>query len=254
MIRFLFVIFLLFSFNGYCGAYDSSPDRKYGKKKFSDHLGGAIGNFSSKTSPKNKNRYSNKRPYRTKIFNSRDVKVTRKNEVDKSLATIRYDNRGEFSKYHRQAPVLGHLDDLDTIIEDGRYVGYYKVGRPYKIDGITYYPQEYDNYTEVGEASWYGKDFDGKMTANGEIYDLSHMTAAHRTLPIPSIVKVTNLQNSKSVIVRVNDRGPFAKNRIIDMSKRAATILDYKDKGVIMVKVELLKEETRKLQDKLKIN
>ncbi len=254
MIRRIFLITFLLTSNLHAGAYDTNDDTKYGKKKFSDHLGGAISNFSKKSKSKNKAIYSKRKPYRSKSFNSRDVATSKKSADEKSFTTINYNKRQEFAKYHRQAPVLGHLDDLETIIKDGKYVGYYKVGKPYKIDGITYYPQENDNYSEVGQASWYGKDFDGKMTANGEIYDLSLMTAAHRTLPMPSIVKVTNLENSKSVIVRVNDRGPFAKNRIIDMSKRAATILDYKDKGVIMVKVELLKDETRKLHDKLNIN
>ncbi|HLD77241.1 MAG TPA: septal ring lytic transglycosylase RlpA family protein [Rickettsiales bacterium] len=145
------------------------------------------------------------------------------------------------------------FDDFDSIFVNGRYVGYYKIGNPYEIEGVPYYPQEYDDYEEVGVASWYGEQFDGKMTANGEIYDLSSMTAAHQTLPLPSMAKVTNLENGKSVVVRVNDRGPFAKNRIIDLSKRAAENLDYHKRGTATVKVEYLPEETEKLLASLKI-
>lgn len=144
-------------------------------------------------------------------------------------------------------------NDFNTIFRNGRYVGHYKVGKTYKIAGLLYRPQEYEAYEEIGVASWYGEDFDGKLTANGEIYDLSQMTAAHRTLPLPSVVKVTNLENARSVIVRVNDRGPFAKSRIIDLSKKAAEMLDYKEKGTIMVKVELIKSETQALHVKLNI-
>ena len=98
--------------------------------------------------------------------------------------------------------------------------GSYKVGKPYKIMGQWYYPEENYKYKETGTASWYGEDFHAKYTANGEIYDMNTLTAAHRTLPLPSIVKVTNLENGRSLVLRVNDRGPFAKNRIIDISKR----------------------------------
>ena len=94
-------------------------------------------------------------------------------------------------------------------------LGNYKVGKPYKIMGKWYYPKEDYSYSEIGTASWYGKDFHAKYTANGEIYDMNTLTAAHRTLPLPSIVRVTNLENGRSLVLRVNDRGPFAKNRII---------------------------------------
>ncbi len=129
------------------------------------------------------------------------------------------------------------------------YAGYYKIGNPYKINGKTYYPREDKNYKEIGLASWYGKEFHNKKTANSEIFNMNEMTAAHRTLPLPSIVKVTNLENGKSIIVRVNDRGPFVDGRIIDLSYRAAKELDamHEKKGLIKVKVEYLDRETRKM-------
>ncbi len=126
--------------------------------------------------------------------------------------------------------------------------GHYKVGNPYQIFGKWYYPQEDYNYTETGVASWYGKDFHAKDTANGEEYDMNTMTAAHRTLPLPSIVKVTNLENGKTAIFRVNDRGPFAKDRIIDISKKGAEALDFHIQGTTRVKVEILPEESKALK------
>ncbi len=128
------------------------------------------------------------------------------------------------------------------------YKGYYKVGSPYTVLGKTYYPKEYTSYKEKGFASWYGDYFHGKKTANGEIYNMNDFTAAHNTLPLPSIVKVTNLDNSKVVIVRVNDRGPFVgKGRIIDLSRGASQALGFTKKGVTKVEVELLKKETAEL-------
>lgn len=133
-----------------------------------------------------------------------------------------------------------------TISSDG---GCYKVGNPYQIFGTWYYPKEDYTYSEVGTASWYGKDFHAKATANGEKYDMNTLTAAHRTLPMPSIVKVTNLENGRSVILRVNDRGPYAKNRIIDISSRGADILDFKKQGTAKVKVEVLAKESKALKE-----
>ena len=126
--------------------------------------------------------------------------------------------------------------------------GVYKVGKPYKIAGKWYYPQEDYSYSEVGMASWYGEDFHHKKTANGEKYDMHTLTAAHRTLPLPSIVRVTNLENGRSLVLRVNDRGPYAKNRIIDISKRGAQLLGYQTKGVAKVRDEILEEESKKLK------
>lgn len=126
--------------------------------------------------------------------------------------------------------------------------GVYKVGKPYKIFGKTYYPKEDYSYSEVGIASWYGKDFHNRKTANGERYDMNTLTAAHRTLPLPSIVKVTNLENGRSLVLRVNDRGPYAKNRIIDISKRGAQLLGYQTQGTAKVRVELLEKESKELK------
>ncbi|WP_375609540.1 MULTISPECIES: septal ring lytic transglycosylase RlpA family protein [unclassified Bartonella] len=116
------------------------------------------------------------------------------------------------------------------------------VGKPYQIKGKWYYPQNDPTYKRVGEASWYGSDFHGRLTANGEIYDMNLLTAAHPTMPLPSYARVTNLRNGSSIVVRVNDRGPFMKDRIIDLSRQAATILGYVDKGVADVKVEYIAE------------
>lgn len=126
--------------------------------------------------------------------------------------------------------------------------GTYKVGAPYKIMGQWYYPKEDYNYSEVGTASWYGEDFHAKKTANGEKYDMHALTAAHRTLPLPSIVKVTNLENGRSLVLRVNDRGPYAKNRIIDISKRGAQLLGYQTQGTAKVRVEILEKESKELK------
>lgn len=122
--------------------------------------------------------------------------------------------------------------------------GTYKVGNPYKIDGITYTPQETFTLVETGVASWYGPGFHGKATANGERYDQSDRTAAHRTLQMPSVVRVTNLDNGQSTIVRINDRGPFARNRIIDLSRTAAQEIDMIGRGTARVRVEQLQAES----------
>lgn len=113
-----------------------------------------------------------------------------------------------------------------------------QLGKPYKVAGKWYYPREDKRYRKVGGASWYGDAFHGRLTANGEIYDMTHLTAAHPTMPLPSYARVTNLKNGSSIIVRVNDRGPYAQGRIIDLSKRAAEMLDYAHTGVAKVKVE----------------
>ena len=118
------------------------------------------------------------------------------------------------------------------------YGGIYKIGDPYLIDGKIYYPSENKDYDEIGIASWYGEEFHGKLTANGETFNMYKVSAAHKTLPLPSKVKVTNLDNNKSLIMRVNDRGPFAKDRIIDLSMRAADLLGFKKKGTQKVRVQ----------------
>jgi rare lipoprotein A len=113
-----------------------------------------------------------------------------------------------------------------------------QVGRPYQVRGQWYRPKEDPNYRSTGLASWYGDAFHGRLTANGEVYDKTHLTAAHPTMPLPSYARVTNKTNGTSVIVRVNDRGPFAKGRVIDLSQRAAELLDYKSNGIAQVSVE----------------
>lgn len=117
--------------------------------------------------------------------------------------------------------------------------GQYKVGDPYQIDGVWYYPAEDYSYVEEGIASWYGSDFHGRRTANGERYDMNALTAAHPTLPMPSIVNVTNLANGRQIRLRVNDRGPFKSNRIIDVSRRAAQLLDFQTAGTTRVRIEI---------------
>ena len=116
--------------------------------------------------------------------------------------------------------------------------GEYKIGKPYQIEGRTFYPEESFDYKERGVASWYGPNFHKKKTANGEVFDMNLLTAAHKTLQLPSLVKVTNIENNRSLILRVNDRGPFVKNRIIDVSKKAASILGFQKKGTANVIVE----------------
>lgn len=129
--------------------------------------------------------------------------------------------------------------------------GYYKIGNPYQVAGLWYYPKEDYNYKEIGISSWYGPDFHNGITANGELYDMHGLTAAHRTLPLPSIVRVTNLQNGRSLVLRVNDRGPFVNNRVIDVSMRAAQLLGFKDQGTTQVQVEIMPEESKKLKEEL---
>lgn len=113
-----------------------------------------------------------------------------------------------------------------------------QIGQPYTVAGKTYYPTANPKGAEVGLASWYGAAFHGRLTANGEVYDMGRLTAAHKTMPLPSYARVTNLENGRSLIVRVNDRGPFADDRVIDLSKRAADLLDYTHGGTAKVKVE----------------
>lgn len=148
-----------------------------------------------------------------------------------------------------------YLEDSVEIVENknGENGGYFKVGNPYEIEGVSYFPQNYEDFEETGTASWYGPDFHGNKTANGETYDSFTMTAAHPTLPMPSMVRVTNLRNGKSVIVRVNDRGPFSKSRIIDVSEKAADELGFKDEGTTEVRIQLLRDETEEMLKKLNV-
>lgn len=118
--------------------------------------------------------------------------------------------------------------------------GVYKIGHPYAEDGIDYVPHVQPDYDETGIASWYGPSFHRKRTANGEVFDSGALTAAHPTLPMPVNVRVTNLENGRSLVLRVNDRGPFAHNRIIDVSARAAELLGFRNKGTAKVRVTYL--------------
>lgn len=126
--------------------------------------------------------------------------------------------------------------------------GYYKVGNPYQIDGVTYYPAVDWNYNETGIASWYGPNFHGKYTANGELYDMNALTAAHRTLPMPSVVQVTNLDNGRTIQLRINDRGPYARGRILDVSRRAAQLLGFDSAGTAKVRVKILVQESMEME------
>jgi len=118
--------------------------------------------------------------------------------------------------------------------------GTYKLGAPYQINGLWYYPEYDPNYEAVGIASWYGRQFHGRPTANGEIFDMRQISAAHPTLPMPSLVEVTNLENGRSMQLRVNDRGPFHDNRLIDLSQAAARELGFEDRGLARVRVRFV--------------
>ena len=128
------------------------------------------------------------------------------------------------------------------MVADGEPVpkggGTYKIGNPYTINGRTYYPAHDPTYRAEGIASWYGPDFHGRKTANGEVYDMNGISAAHPTMPMPSYARVTNLENGRSIIVRVNDRGPYATNRIIDLSIGTAKALGTYGRGLARVRVE----------------
>jgi peptidoglycan lytic transglycosylase len=116
--------------------------------------------------------------------------------------------------------------------------GTYRVGKPYTVAGRIYVPEEDTGYREEGLASWYGDDFHGRLTANGEVFDMTSLTAASPTLPMPCYARVTNLSNGKSLIVRVNDRGPYHGNRLMDVSSKAAELLEFKGNGIARVRVE----------------
>ncbi len=139
---------------------------------------------------------------------------------------------GKESKYSRKV-----VADGDPVPKGG---GNYKIGQPYTLNGRTYHPAENPSYRAEGIASWYGADFHGRLTANGEVYDMNSISAAHPTLPIPSYARVTNLENGRSIVVRVNDRGPYAHNRIIDLSIGTAKALETHARGLARVRVEYI--------------
>ena len=141
---------------------------------------------------------------------------------------------------HFSQAKYGHASP--KVVADGQPVprggGQYLVGHPYTIAGHTYYPSENPSYSAVGMASWYGAAFHGRRTANGEVYDMASFTAAHPTMPLPSYARVTNLSNGYSIVVRVNDRGPYHGGRVMDVSSRVADVLDFKGAGTARIKVE----------------
>ena len=132
---------------------------------------------------------------------------------------------------------------------DNRHA-HYQVGRPhytvaaYQVNGVWYHPKVDYQYDQTGTASWYGPGFDRQATADGEIYDMNQLSAAHKTLPLPSMVEVTNLQNGRSLQLRVNDRGPFVGDRLIDVSRRSAQLLGFETTGTTPVRVRILKDES----------
>jgi len=148
--------------------------------------------------------------------------------------------------------LASHVAKQSPIPASRKSQGKFKVGTPYKIKGQWYKPQETYNFEQTGIASWYGPNFHGKKTANGETFDMYELTAAHKTLQIPSLVRVTNLENGKSLVVRVNDRGPFSRGRIIDLSKRSAELLGFKNQGTAKVKIQVLGNESRKIAEAAK--
>jgi len=143
----------------------------------------------------------------------------------------------------KQIPVPG---------ERAKSVGYFKVGAPYTIKGGRYKPFETYEFVQEGMASWYGPGFHGKLTANGETFDKNELTAAHKTLQLPSIIRVTNLDNGRSIILRVNDRGPYAHDRILDVSERGASLLGFKNAGVARIRMEVMGNESKQVAEMAK--
>jgi rare lipoprotein A len=145
------------------------------------------------------------------------------------------------NKFGKLDPKYG-VSSSPRVVADGEPVpkggGNYRVGKPYQVAGRTYVPEEDIHYRAEGTASWYGDDFHGRLTANGEVFDMHSISAAHPTLPMPSYVRVTNLANRRSIVVRVNDRGPYAGNRVIDLSVKAAQMLNFHQNGLARVRVE----------------
>lgn len=165
---------------------------------------------------------------------------------------MKFYNKYQFLLLILFSALLSSCSETTFLINSAKKIGswdedpMYKIGSPYKINGKWYYPAVDYSYNEVGIASWYGPGFHGKKTANGEIFDQNKISAAHKTLPMPSIVRVTNLDNGIILEnIRINDRGPFAGNRIIDLSKRAAEELGFVNNGVANVRVEIMENESR---------
>ena len=196
-----------------------------------------------------------KRKYRTKPSENMQVGIPKDNIYStKEFSIMKINNSTKSEEKITTPPESQENITSPDQYPQNQYNGIFKIGKPYTAFDVTYTPQNYETFEEIGIASWYGKDFHGKKTANGETYNSADLTAAHPTLPLPSIIKITNLDNNKSQVVRVNDRGPFAKNRVIDVSEKTAEILGFKNKGTTEVKVELLREETDKMLEILGFN
>jgi rare lipoprotein A len=148
---------------------------------------------------------------------------------------------GELRAMPPQAAANASVTASPRVVETGRPVprggGIYKIGNPYQVGGRWYFPREEPGYDRIGIASWYGREFHGRQTANGEVYDAGALTAAHPTLPLPSYAYVTNLANGRTVLVRINDRGPYAHDRIVDLSRRVAELLGIERQGLGQVRV-----------------
>ena len=219
-------------------------------------LGGSCNtNYNHDKQAHRGNKYSHLEQRITKQASKRKVRPTESMQIGLNN-NRKYDlNGGLDDKRDVRDEYANNNQDIanNFIADDGSYVGKYKIGNQYEVFGVTYQPQEYDNFEEEGTASWYGEEFNGKPTANGEIYHKGDMTAAHPTLPLPSMVRITNLENGKSAKVRVNDRGPFSKKRITDVSEGVATELGFKNKGTARVKLEFLKDDTERLLDRLNL-
>lgn len=142
-----------------------------------------------------------------------------------------------FSSSEYGVPVSPRVTNLKRVPRGG---GRDQIGKPYQVRGKWYHPKEEPGYVGRGTASWYGSNFHGRLTANGEVYDMYHLSAAHPTFPLPSYARVTNKANGRSVMVRVNDRGPYADGRVVDVSQRAAEVLGFRNAGITDVKVEYI--------------
>jgi len=145
----------------------------------------------------------------------------------------------------------GFLFRSGSSYDDTATQSVYYVGSPYRIKGVLYVPREDMNYSEKGVATWYSRDSQNRLTTNGEVFDDNKMTAAHKTLPLPSLVRITNLENGNTAIVRVNDRGPAINNRLIDVSRKTAEALEMPEIGTTLVQVDILPDESRRLKEGL---
>jgi len=159
-----------------------------------------------------------------------------------ALACLFLANCSSSDQFARQVDPRYGVSSSPRVVEEGQAIpkggGTYRIGKAYQVAGRTYVPEHDENYRAEGIASWYGSDFHGRLTANGEVYDKDGISAAHPTLPMPCYARVTNLANGRSIVVRVNDRGPYAKDRVIDLSSKTAELLGYKSHGVASVRVE----------------